>query len=56
MTIPNPPLTDDKTLNLVLLLLVQEINKLQQKQNTLRSDITEATDFAALQTKVNNRR
>jgi hypothetical protein len=56
MPIPNPPLTDNKVLNYTLLSIIKEVNRIDQRQVALISDIIGATSFADLQTKVNNRR
>ena len=55
MPINNPPLTDNSTLNLVLLEVVREVNLLEQRQLKLLEDIRAATDFADLQTRIDKR-
>jgi len=55
MAIINPPLTDNKTLNLTLLSLIKELNLLNKKQTNLIIDISKATSFSDLQDKVKSR-
>jgi len=55
MALINPPLTENKTLNLTLLSLVRELNLLNKKQINLITDISEATSFSDLQDKVKSR-
>lgn len=52
MSIQNPPLTEDSDLNFTLLELITLVNNLEQQNLKLINDITTATNFANLQTKV----
>ena len=53
MSIQNPPLTEDSDLNFTLLELITLVNSLEQQNLKLINDIATATNFADLQTKVN---
>ena len=53
MSINNPPLTDNSTLNLTLLEMVREINLLEQQRVKLLTDIKNSTNFADLQSRIN---
>lgn len=55
MSIQNPPLTEDRTLNFALLELVREVNNSEQRLLKLIDQIKTASDFADLQAKVNTR-
>ena len=52
MAIQNPPLVEDTDLNFTLLEIITLINSLEQKNLKLINDISTATNFANLQTKV----
>jgi hypothetical protein len=52
MAIQNPPITENSTLDFVLFEMVRQINELEQKNLKLLADIKSASDFADLQTKV----
>jgi len=52
MAINNPPLTENSTLNMVLLELVREVNLLEQRQLKLLADIRAASDFADLKVRI----
>jgi len=55
MAINNPPLTDNSTLNVVLLEVVREINLIEQRQLQLLADIRASTSFADLQTRIDQK-
>ena len=55
MAINNPPLTDNSTLNMILLEVVREINLIEQRQLKLYEDIRLATDFADLKIRIDQR-
>jgi hypothetical protein len=55
MAINNPPITENSTLNLILLELVREVNLLEQKQLKLLADIKAASDFADLKVRIQQR-
>jgi len=52
MAIQNPPITNDSSLNFILLELIRLVNDLESKNLRLINDIKEADDFADLQEKV----
>lgn len=52
MAIQNPPITENEALDFTLLELIRLINNLEQKNLKLINDISTATNFADLQTKV----
>jgi len=52
MALQNPPITDDATLDFTLLEMVRLINELEQKNLKLIKDIRESTNFADLQTRI----
>ncbi len=52
MPINNPPLTDNSTLNIVLLELVRQVNFLEQSQLKLLADIRASSNFADLQARI----
>jgi hypothetical protein len=52
MPINNPPLTDNSTLNIVLLELVRQVNFLEQAQLKLLTDIRSSSSFADLQARI----
>jgi len=53
MSIQNPPITENPSLDFTLLELIRLINDLENKNLKLINDIKTATNFADLQTKVN---
>jgi hypothetical protein len=53
MSIQNPPLTDQSVLDFTLLEMVRLLNDLEQQNIKLLKDIRESTNFADLQSKVN---
>jgi len=53
MAIQIPPVTDNAALDFTLLELINLLNSLEQKNLKLINDISTATNFADLQTKVN---
>jgi hypothetical protein len=53
MSIQNPPLTQDSSLDFTLLEMVRLLNDLEQQNIKLFKDIRESTNFADLQSKVN---
>jgi len=53
--INNPPLTDNSTLNMVLLEIIREINLIEQRQLKLLADIRASTNFADLQSRIDQR-
>ena len=53
MSIQNPPITENSSLDFTLLELIRLINDLENKNLKLINDIKTATNFADLQTKVN---
>jgi len=55
MAINNPPLTDNSTLNIVLLEDVREINLIEQRQLKLLADIRASTSFADLQIRIDQK-
>ena len=55
MAINNPPLTDNSTLNMVLLEVIREVNLLEQRQLKLLEDIRQATNFADLQVRIDKK-
>jgi hypothetical protein len=55
MAINNPPLTDNSTLNMVLLEVIREVNLLEQRQLKLLEDIRQATNFADLQVRIDRK-
>ncbi len=55
MAINNPPLTDNSTLNIVLLEVVREINLIEQRQLKLLADIRASTSFADLQIRIDQK-
>jgi len=55
MAINNPPLTDNSTLNMALLEVIKEINLLEQKHLKLLADIKASSNFADLQTRINQK-
>ena len=52
MAIQNPPITDDDTLNFILLEMVNQVNELEQKNLKLLADIEAASDFADLKIRI----
>ena len=52
MPINNHPLTDNSTLNTVLLELVRQVNYLEQAQLKLLADIRSSSNFADLQARI----
>jgi len=52
MAINNPPLTENSTLNMVLLEVIREINLLEQRQLKLLSDIRASSNFADLKVRI----
>lgn len=55
MAINNPPLTDNSTLNMVLLEVIQEVNLIEQRQLKLLADIRAATSFADLKIRIDQK-
>lgn len=55
MAINNPPLTDNSTLNMILLEVIREVNLLEQRQLKLLQDIRQATSFADLQVRIDKK-
>ena len=55
MAINNPPLTDNSTLNMVLLEVVREVNLIEQRQLKLLADIRAASNFADLKIRIDQR-
>jgi len=53
--INNPPLTDNSTLNMVLLEIIREVNLIEQRQLKLLADIRASTNFADLQSRIDQR-
>ena len=53
--INNPPLTDNSTLNMVLLEIIREVNLIEQRQLKLLADIRASTNFADLQVRIDQR-
>ena len=53
MSIQNPPITENPSLDFTLLELIRLINDLENKNLKLINDIKTATNIADLQTKVN---
>tara|TARA_S200002703_G_scaffold18981_1_gene15478 strand:- start:10 stop:177 length:168 start_codon:yes stop_codon:yes gene_type:complete len=53
MSIQNPPITEEPALDFTLLEMVRLLNDLEQQNIKLLKDIRESTDFADLQSKVN---
>jgi hypothetical protein len=53
MSIQNPPITENPSLDFTLLELIRLINDLENKNLKLINDIKTSTNFADLQTKVN---
>ncbi len=53
MAIQLAPITENSTLDITLFELVNLINELEEKNLKLINDISTATNFADLQTKVN---
>ena len=54
MPIQNPPVTDNTSLNFSLLELIRLVNDLENKNLILINNIKEATNFADLQTRIEN--
>lgn len=52
MAIQNPPISDNTSVDFILLELITLVNSLEQKNLKLINDIRTATNFADLQTKV----
>lgn len=52
MAIQNPPISDNTSVDFTLLELITLVNSLEQKNLKLINDIRTATNFADLQTKV----
>jgi len=52
MAIQNPPITEDITLNFILLEMINQVNELEQKNLKLLADIEAASNFADLKVKV----
>jgi hypothetical protein len=55
MTINNPPITESSTLNITLLELVREVNLLQSQNLKLLQDIRDATNFADLKIRIDQK-
>ena len=53
--INNPPLTDNRTLNMALLEIIREVNLIEQRQLKLLSDIRASTNFADLQSRIDQK-
>jgi len=55
MSVNNPPLTDNPTLNMTLLEIIQAINLQEQNQLKLLQDIRLSTNFADLKIRIDQR-
>ncbi len=55
MAINNPPLTDNSTLNLILLEVIREVNLIEQRQLKLLSDIRASSNFADLKIRIDQK-
>ena len=51
----NPPITESSTLNITLLELVREVNLLQSQNLKLLQDIRDATNFADLKIRIDQK-
>jgi hypothetical protein len=52
MPIQSPPITEDNNLNFILIEIINQINRIEQDNLKVLADIKAASNFADLQTKV----
>ena len=54
MALPNPPITGEPDLDFILFEIIRQVNLLEQTHLKLIRDIRESSNFAELQTRIEN--